>query len=406
VAAVKARVLLTDGDQRASLSCLRALSGDGHECFVLEPNRASITGSSRYCRGAAVAPDPAVDPSGFFEILRERVAKWGCEILVPITEKSLRVVLPRIGELGEVRVPFPSADVFAAVSDKALVLRKAVELGMAVPKQWELDHPTRTSFPDLTDVRFPLVVKPSRSVVGLGKGVPDTGVMYAKTASELERCLATVPEEAYPVLVQERITGTGAGVFLLTWDGKLRAAVGHRRIREKPPSGGVSVVRESTSVDPELLGQSLRLLEELGWRDGVAMVEYKLHGASRVPYLMEINGRFWGSLQLAVDAGVDFPSLLLRCALGEAPEEPVVGTPGVTTRWLLGDLDQLLLRLLRGADRLNLPSSDPGRLGSLLAFLKDFRPGVRAEVFRFSDPRPFLRELTTWFQALKPRKGR
>ena len=37
------------------------------------------------------------------------------------------------------------------------------------------------------------------------------------------------------------------------------------------------------------------------------MVEFKHDERDGVPKLMEINGRFWGSLQLAIDAGVDFP---------------------------------------------------------------------------------------------------
>ena len=40
------------------------------------------------------------------------------------------------------------------------------------------------------------------------------------------------------------------------------------------------------------------------------MVEFKLDARDGVAKLMEINGRFWGSLQLAVDAGVDFPAIL------------------------------------------------------------------------------------------------
>ena len=47
------------------------------------------------------------------------------------------------------------------------------------------------------------------------------------------------------------------------------------------------------------------LLDELNWH-GVAMVEFKVT-EDGTPYLMEINTRFWGSLQLAIDAGVDFP---------------------------------------------------------------------------------------------------
>src|SRR5678815_1154177 len=98
----------------------------------------------------------------------------------------------------------------------------------------------------------------------------------------------------------------------------IRDRFAHRRIREKPPSGGVSVLSESVAADPETVRKSLALLSALDW-NGTAMVEYKQDRVTGQRYLMEINGRFWGSLQLAIDAGVDFPALLVAAALGEHP---------------------------------------------------------------------------------------
>jgi predicted ATP-grasp superfamily ATP-dependent carboligase len=142
---------------------------------------------------------------------------------------------------------------------------------------------------------------------GSGEGLRQNAVTHVSGPAALHQWLDGVGEGTFPVLVQERVEGEGVGVFVLVWDGVLQAVVGHRRIREKPPSGGVSVMRESTTVEPVLLERSLGLLRDLGWENGVAMVEYKVDPKSGQTWLMEINGRFWGSLQMAVDAGVDFP---------------------------------------------------------------------------------------------------
>jgi protein-tyrosine-phosphatase len=45
------------------------------------------------------------------------------------------------------------------------------------------------------------------------------------------------------------------------------------------------------------------------------MVEFKYNAQTRDFCLMEINGRFWGSLPLATAAGADFPAMLLDLAL-------------------------------------------------------------------------------------------
>ena len=126
------------------------------------------------------------------------------------------------------------------------------------------------------------------------------------------------------------------------------------------------------------------------------MVEYKVSQATGEPYIMEINGRFWGSLQLAIDAGVDFPRLLVE----GNPNGPVTSyRTGVKLRWELGDLDHLVARLRRSARELALPPESPGRIGAIGAFLTGFAPGIRQEIFRWSDPRPMLVEGRDWLRG-------
>ena len=103
---------------------------------------------------------------------------------------------------------------------------------------------------------------------------------------------------------------------------------------------------------------------------------------------MEINPRLWGSLQLAIDAGVDFPSIAVDLACGnQLPSNPVYRS-GVRLRWLAGDLDAMIAMLIRSRRRLNLPDSHPGRLRTLREFL-DFRTtDVHFEIERSDDPGP------------------
>jgi predicted ATP-grasp superfamily ATP-dependent carboligase len=274
---------------------------------------------------------------------------------------------------------------------------------MAVPAQWigasaaDLRALAARSLPS------PLVLKPSRSVVQAAGGVRKLRVCHVADAAGLRRAADEFPAEAYPVLVQQRIVGPGIGIFLLLWNGQLRAQFAHRRIREKPPSGGVSVYSESVAADPELVAQSRRLLDAFSW-NGVAMVEYKRDAASGIPYLMEINGRFWGSLQLAVDAGVDFPSLLLDCSSGAPATPPPPYRMGQRLRWFWGDVDHLLSRLRRSSADLSLPPDAPGRMGAVRDFLTAWRPGQRCDSWRLGDPAPFWRESAAWYAALRDRE--
>ncbi len=245
---------------------------------------------------------------------------------------------------------------------------------------------------------YPVVLKPTRSVVETGGGSMKTSVFYARNAEELSRATAAIGPDAFPVLVQRKVVGPGVGVFLLTQGGAVVASFGHRRIREKPPSGGVSVLSESAAPPKALLESSADLLQALGW-DGLAMVEYKQDEKTGQYVLMEINGRLWGSLQLAIDSGVDFPALLVSLALGEQPAPQGPYRLGARTRWTLGDLDHLIARVTKSREALRLPPSSPGPAGAVGAFLRGFFPPIRSEILRRDDVGPAWRELQVWVRS-------
>lgn len=391
-------VLVTDGEQRASLAVVRSLGAAGYRVLVTTASRRSIAGASRHAHAQFQVPSPLERPAAFLDAIAELVRAHGATVLLPMTEQSLLAVLDAPDRFRGVAVPFASAEQFRRISDKQLLLATARSVGIAVPEQHVLDAPETREQLLARDLRFPLVLKPARSVVEDGSARTKLGVRHAATPAELVKRLSTYPSSAYPIMLQQRIVGPGAGVFLLRWDGETIASFAHRRLREKPPAGGISVYREAIATDPDLLARSQRLLEAFDWR-GVAMVEYKVDAATGTPYAMEVNGRFWGSLQLALDAGVDFPALLVGRALGQPLRGPECYRVGVRSRWEWGDVDHLLARFRRSDRDLALPPESPGRLRTLLEVLTPWRPGDRLEVFRLSDPRPFFRETIEWLHG-------
>jgi predicted ATP-grasp superfamily ATP-dependent carboligase len=206
----------------------------------------------------------------------------------------------------------------------------------------------------------------------------------------------------FPVLLQEHLSGEGLGVFVCCKDGESLAEFSHRRLREKPPSGGVSVLCESVEMRSELRQSAQLLLKQLGWQ-GVAMVEFKSDPRDRIPKLMEINGRFWGSLQLAIDAGVDFPLILLESVTTGVRAPMPTYRRGVRSRWLWGDFDALLLQLFSTSTK---GDSVRGRVRAIADFMRLWQRDLHYENPRASDLRPWIRETTHWFQRLAPSRGR
>lgn len=383
---------VTDGDQRPALAITRSLGRRGVAVMVGAEQSASLASASKYCVRHVTYPSPNQHPEAFERFLIDFVQREPVDVVLPVTDVTTHLVARNWPALGRhTAAPAPPFDAFDFVADKWRLLQRASECGIPIPRTHFVDGRAGLQ-PLISQVEYPAVVKPVRSRIRTDAGWLPATVKYAHTESDLLRLYHDTEYLAgHPSLIQERIVGPGIGVFVLCDRGQLRAAFAHRRIREKPPSGGASVLCESIALDPDLLDKAMRLLGPLGWH-GVAMMEFKQDRRSGRSFLMEVNGRFWGSLDLAVQAGVDFPYLSYQLAAGQPVETPQTYKVGVRSRWLLGDLDHLLLRLFHSNDDQHLPEGIPSRARTLLEFMQLAGAGLRYDVISRDDPRPFVHE--------------
>lgn len=392
------RVLVTDSDNRSALAAVRSLGKAGHTVLTAGDCFPSLAAVSRYSAGFERYPSPREDPPGFLAALVNSIEKHAIDVVLPMTEiTTLLLTQSREALPSRCMLPFPASATVARAADKADVLRLASQLGIPMPRTVEIESLASLDGA-LGTIDYPAVLKPARSRVRTAAGFISTGVSYAANERELHERLQAMRPEEFPVLLQERIIGPGVGVFACCDNGHTIARFSHRRLREKPPSGGVSVLCESAPLDPMAVEYADRLLTSLRWH-GVAMVEFKRNERDGTLRLMEINGRFWGSLQLAIDAGVDFPGLLVKLAAGERIEPVASYRVGVRSRWFWGDVDALLSVLLRSRRSLNLPPGFPGRLGLLWQFLQTGGKHQYNEILRFDDLQPWLLESRRWLRG-------
>jgi predicted ATP-grasp superfamily ATP-dependent carboligase len=389
------RAFITDGAERPALAITRSLGRRGVAVFAGAERTVSLASSSRYCRRHVTYPSPYRDTRLFLRFLIDVVERHRIDVLIPVSEVTTSVIAQNRDAFRGCAVAAPPFEAFDFVSDKGKLLKRAVACGIPIPRTEFVDDGTNVAAL-AARIDYPAVVKPVRSRIRGSAGWTPTSVRYAHSAADLVRMYRETDYlRAHPSMIQERIVGTGLGVFVLCDRGQLRAAFAHRRLRERPPSGGVSVLCESAALEPRLLQQAMQLLAPIGWH-GVAMLEYKEDQRTGQPVLMEVNGRFWGSLQLAIDAGIDFPYLAYQLALGRTPD-PSPYQVGVRSRWLLGDLDQLYLRLFRGGRDLPATASSPS--AAIIDFFKGFSPRVKSEV-RIDDLGPLFCELAGYTNAL------
>jgi predicted ATP-grasp superfamily ATP-dependent carboligase len=397
------KAIVLDGNQRSALAVTRSLGRKGIKVIVGAEVSPSLSSCSRYCETSFLYPSPYKDPDQFFNKIVQYTKKGNGVVLFPMTDVSLSVILRRKEEFDKHTViPFDSYEKYSQISDKSKLFRLAQTLGVPIPKTYTSSEYPGNTIPiaALSPLEYPVVVKSCFSKIRSGDTVIDTIVRYAKNEGELKSILSSDVFRNFPFLIQERIQGPGVGIFLLMKDGKVLAKFAHRRIREKPPSGGVSVLCESIRPPSEALRAATDILGGVHW-SGVAMVEFKHDEKENIHKLIEVNARFWGSLQLAISSGIDFPYMLFQMATGNAIEEPKAYRLGIKSRWELGDLDHLLLRLLKKTSTLSLPETCPSRLDVAGDFFFDiFRPSVANEILRKDDPKPFFHELKEYIRNI------
>jgi predicted ATP-grasp superfamily ATP-dependent carboligase len=239
-------------------------------------------------------------------------------------------------------------------------------------------------------ITFPAVVKNQESIVWKDGRVTSGSATFVFDANELNRAFVTIESETgQSPLVQEFVRGVEYGVEMVCEKGEVLASFVHKRVRSLSPRGGAAVVKETAQDSPQvrLMQQHARtLVEKLAWT-GPVMVEFKVDSRDGTVRLMEINGRFWGSLPLAIQAGVDFPLIIYTLAHGEKVEKaPVTFSPlKIRTRHFLGDLKWVFL-VLFSRDRMR-PYLYPSRIRAVFDFKKELFIS-KGDVFDVRDLKP------------------
>lgn len=381
-------------ETQIGLGIIRELGRAGIPVIALAKSERAIGLASKYVMHGEIALTPA---PALLEQFRALSAKFGDCFAFAIAEADVAFLAMHRSELGRVRPLVPDSNALAHVLDKARTLEIAQRLGIGVPRT-ALVREAGEIESACQAFRMPVVLKWANpnAVAPLLRQVrlPLEKAEIAKSAEELRSALRRYDSIGQWPLVQEYCAGYGLGQFFFMHEGVALRRFQHRRIAEWPPEGGFSSVCDAVplSEHAELQERSIALLKNIGW-DGVAMVEYRYDPATRRANLMEINGRYWGSYPLAVQAGAGFAlysyhvqGLRARFAL-PAPREDL------RSRMVATELKRLF-RIWLQPGKIKAPSFERHPILETWRFVADFaNPRARYYVFELDDPLPFLQDV-------------
>lgn len=349
-------VLVLDSDGQSALSIVRSLGRHGVRVTAGADRRFALGPHSKYAADTYIHPNPDDDCYAFLDHLQAHIADNNYFAVIPVTDKMTALLSRHKSELERTGTVVAAEDweTFSLVYDKANTFDLATTLDIPVPETFTPESPA-----DLdriqTELAYPAVVKSRNKSVWTANGthklsrVDDTH--YVRSPDELLSTYETIRVssdafEEYPPLVQEYVPGETQTTVILADEGEIIAHFQERRLRTNPPSGGNSTLLDGVR-NRCMFEYAQTLIEQLEWT-GPAQVEFmkRPDGAFR---LIEINGRYWGSLPLAINSGVDFPWFHYQLLHGERPK--YIGnyrTDVVQRRLLYGDLNWLRYNLAEG----------------------------------------------------------
>ncbi len=378
-------VLLLGADTPIALSVIRELGQHGVPVHAIGRDVRAIGGASRWLAGFSTR-DPA-RPLG--EWLPERIRATGAKALFAITEGDLLALAGLEPEIEGCRILTPRLPQLSLVLDKSRTLEAALSVGIDTPQSWQ-PLATDDFAATAASLAYPVIAKwadPPAMVVALDAA--GLALIKAETLPDAAALRAMLdryaPLKAWP-LVQQFCPGHGLGQMLHMAGGRVTLRFQHQRLHEWPVEGGVSTLCESLppGAFPEQMAKSGALLAAIGW-EGPAMVEYRHDPATGQFWLMEINGRFWGSLPLARHCGAHF-AWAQYCAFVLSADPPIAPTAKHRRARFMVPETRHLLHILRHG-------GGAGRLRTLWRYVAGFAdPRMRYYVFSWNDPGPMIRD--------------
>jgi len=318
--------LVTDAHLRSVLAGIRALGRAGVPVVAAAPDRGA---PGLWSRHAAVRLPGFADCARADELVAavsRLIAERGPLVVYPGQETTIDAFVDAWANLPpEAVMPYPSAEPLRVLRDKRALAGLAGDAGLGAPAtlvegtagELARAHP-----------RVPCVLKPA-----MGGGALPTA-RPVETEEELKALLLTLPEEE-PLLVQERMSGAlSALAVVLDEDGAVVARFQQSALRTWPAEAGNSSKAVSVAPDEALVARVAAMLRSVGYA-GLAQLQFV--GRAGGLALIDANLRFYGSLPLALAAGVNLPGAWHASVTGRDVPPPGAYRVGVSYRWLGGD---------------------------------------------------------------------
>jgi predicted ATP-grasp superfamily ATP-dependent carboligase len=366
-----APVLLVDDGYYGSLAAVRSLRAAGYSPWLAVTEPGTYAARSRAAAGTVSVPNPGFDGEGFVRELAAAAARFSVAAVLPSAEVHFLALAGRGADFPGIALGIPPRESVGRATDKAMLSKLTVAAGLPTPPTAKV---VRGDGRAVGVFGFPAIVKPLRSQIRNPNGtVSAWSARYVSTERAAEEVLGVLPDNEG--LIQPYIPGRLTSISGVSWEGELICALHQTSPRIWPVPAGVSSYAETIPPNPELERGVGRLLRAIGW-SGLFQAQF-IRDSRGEHYLIDLNPRIYGSLALAVAAGLNLPGIWADLLLGRRPD---VRGYRVGTRFRQEEKDARALgrMLVNGGERWR-------ALRGLVP-----RRGTTHAIFSLRDPMPLL----------------
>jgi predicted ATP-grasp superfamily ATP-dependent carboligase len=321
-------IITTNTDDHIGLAVIRSLGKNNIDFQVVSKTKNTLGWYSKYCRNKIIGN---FDLNFFSKLTKD-------DLVFPMIEDTM-ILLGKNKSKLKCQLGFSDFETIQKIRDKSSLIQHAIDHNIPCPKTFLISNSE-----DIRDCKseldFPVVLKPRREAGG-------KGITFIDSVDLLPDIAEKFLSKNGPFLLQEKIPFTKKYTIgaLCNSEHDLRRICVIKELRNYPIDTGQACFVE-TVYEPAIEKFTEKLLNSLDFF-GVADIDIVIDQRDNQPKLMEINPRFWGSVQVAINSGVDFPYLLYRMLEDGDIEKSLSYKTGVRCRYLLFNDLFRLIKLIR-----------------------------------------------------------
>jgi predicted ATP-grasp superfamily ATP-dependent carboligase len=309
-----ARILVPDYPGMQVVSGIKQLAIHGDTCdLAWDLHSIDYLFKSRYISEYFKVPKPTNNETAYIQAVEKILQNDKYDLLLPFGNNAYHaicMVQERIKKLTRILVPSKKNHIIAY--DKYQTFEHCQHIGIPVPRTYY--GFVRNDLREISNsIQFPIVIKTKS-----GTGVKN-GLRFANSTEELLKrydemvTIHSNSSEPHNLVIQEFIPGYIHDACSVAARGKTLEILTQVRHWMYPITGGVGAINYTTKND-SVKALAEQVLESLSW-SGPSQIEFKYDERDKKYKLIEINSKFWGTLDLSIRSGVNFPLLLRNFVL-------------------------------------------------------------------------------------------